>query len=48
VPILAFVSIYWLIPARYPQASSIIALYWMTSSLCTFLQELYIRKKHLS
>ncbi|HEX7724290.1 MAG TPA: YidC/Oxa1 family membrane protein insertase [Candidatus Paceibacterota bacterium] len=47
VPVLAFVSIYWLIPARFPQASSIIALYWMTSSLMTFLQELYIRRKHL-
>jgi YidC/Oxa1 family membrane protein insertase len=47
VPILAFVSLYWLIPARFPQAASIIALYWMTSTLMTFLQELYIRKKHL-
>lgn len=47
VPLLAFASIYWIIPARFPQASSIIALYWMTSSLMTFLQELYIRKKHL-
>jgi YidC/Oxa1 family membrane protein insertase len=47
VPILAFASIYWIIPARFPQAASIIAVYWMTSSLCTFLQELYIRKKHL-
>jgi len=47
VPIIAFISIYWIIPARFPQAASIIAVYWMTSSLCTFLQELYIRKKHL-
>ena len=47
VPILAFTSIYWIIPAKYPQASSIIALYWMTSSLMTFLQELIIRRKHL-
>ncbi|MDB5238826.1 MAG: 60 kDa inner rane insertion protein preprotein translocase subunit YidC [Candidatus Parcubacteria bacterium] len=47
VPILAFVSIYWIIPARFPQASSIIAIYWMTSSLMTFLQELNIRKRHL-
>jgi YidC/Oxa1 family membrane protein insertase len=47
VPLLAFASIYWIIPARFPQAASIIALYWMTSSLMTFLQELYIRKKHL-
>lgn len=48
VPILAFVSIYWLIPARFPEASSIIALYWMTSSLMTFLQELVIRKRYLN
>ncbi len=48
VPILAFVSIYWIIPARFPMASSIIAIYWMTSSLMTFLQEMIIRKKHLS
>ena len=47
VPLLAFASTYWLIPARFPQAASIIALYWMTSSLMTFLQELYIRKKHI-
>ncbi len=47
MPVLAFVSIYWLIPVRFPEASSIIAVYWMTSSLMTFLQELYIRKKHL-
>jgi YidC/Oxa1 family membrane protein insertase len=47
VPILAFASIYWLIPARFPEASSIIALYWMTSSLMTFLQELVISKRYL-
>lgn len=47
VPVLAVVSIYWIIPATFPGASSIIALYWMTSSLMTFLQELYIRKKHV-
>ncbi|MCX6715551.1 MAG: YidC/Oxa1 family membrane protein insertase [Candidatus Taylorbacteria bacterium] len=47
VPILAFASIYWIIPATFPGASSIIALYWMTSSLVTLLQELYIRKKHI-
>jgi YidC/Oxa1 family membrane protein insertase len=46
VPILAFVSIYWIIPASFPQASSIIAIYWMTSSLMTFLQELMIRRKY--
>ena len=47
VPILAFASIYWIIPARFPQASSMIALYWMTSSFMTFLQELMIRRKYL-
>lgn len=47
VPILAVVSIYWIIPATFPGASSIIAVYWMTSSLMTFLQELIIRKKHM-
>jgi YidC/Oxa1 family membrane protein insertase len=47
MPILAFVSIFWIIPVRFPQASSVIAIYWMTSSLMTFLQELYIRKRHL-
>lgn len=47
VPILAFVSIYWLIPAKFPQAASIIAIYWATSSLMTFLQELVIRKKYV-
>lgn len=47
LPILAFVSIYWLIPARFPQASAIIAIYWSVSSLFTLGQELYIRKRHL-
>jgi YidC/Oxa1 family membrane protein insertase len=46
VPILAFVSVYWLIPSKFPQASSIIAIYWMMSSLFTLAQELYIRKKY--
>ncbi|MGC9605371.1 MAG: membrane protein insertase YidC [Minisyncoccia bacterium] len=47
VPVLAFVSIYWIIPARFPEASSVMAVYWMTSSLMTLFQELYIRKRHL-
>ena len=47
MPILAFVSVYWLIPARYPQAASIIAIYWSVSTLFTLGQELYIRKKLL-
>ncbi len=46
VPVLAFASIYWIIPATFPQAASVIAVYWMTSSLMTLLQELYIRKQY--
>ena len=48
LPILAFVSTYWLIPIKFPQAASIIAIYWSVTSLFTLVQELYIRKKHLS
>jgi membrane protein insertase Oxa1/YidC/SpoIIIJ len=48
LPVLAFVSTYWLIPARYPEAASIIAIYWSVSALFTLLQELYIRKRHLN
>jgi YidC/Oxa1 family membrane protein insertase len=47
LPIIAFASTYWLIPLRFPQAASIIAIYWSVSSLFTLGQELYIRKKHL-
>jgi YidC/Oxa1 family membrane protein insertase len=47
LPVFAFISTYWLIPARFPQAAAIIALYWSVSSIFTLLQELYIRKKHL-
>lgn len=47
VPILAFVSTYWIIPASFPQAASIIALYWIVSSLFTLGQELVIRKKYV-
>jgi YidC/Oxa1 family membrane protein insertase len=46
VPILAFASVFWLIPARFPQASSIIAIYWSVSSLFTLAQELVIRKRY--
>lgn len=46
VPVLAVVSIYWIIPSTFPGAASIIAVYWMTSSLMTLLQEIYIRKNH--
>ena len=48
LPILAFASTYWLIPARFPQAASVIALYWIVSALFTLGQELYIRKKYAS
>ncbi len=47
LPVLAFASTYWLIPAQFPQAASIIAIYWSVSSLFTLAQELYIRKKYL-
>lgn len=47
VPFLAFASIYWIIPSQFPQASSIIAIYWITSSLMTLAQELVIKRKHL-
>lgn len=46
LPILAFASTYWIIPAQFPQAASIIAIYWTVSTLFTLCQELYIRKKH--
>ncbi len=46
VPIIAFVSTYWLIPSSFPQAASIIAIYWSVSSLFTLAQELFIRKRH--
>jgi YidC/Oxa1 family membrane protein insertase len=48
LPILAFASTYWLIPAQFPQAASIIAIYWTISTLFTLGQELYIRKKYVS
>lgn len=47
LPVLAFVSTYWLIPARFPQAASIIAIYWSVSALFTLGQELVIRKRYL-
>jgi YidC/Oxa1 family membrane protein insertase len=47
LPVLAFVSTYWIIPSRFPQAASIIALYWSISSLFTLGQELVIRKRYL-
>ncbi len=47
LPLLAFASTYWIIPSQFPQAASIIAIYWTVSTLFTLGQELYIRKKHL-
>jgi YidC/Oxa1 family membrane protein insertase len=47
MPILAFASVYWIIPASFPQAAAIIAIYWSVSSLFTIGQEIYIRKMHL-
>ncbi len=46
VPIIAFASTYWLIPAQFPQAASIIAIYWSVSSLFTLGQELWIRHQY--
>ncbi|MFA6458871.1 MAG: YidC/Oxa1 family membrane protein insertase [Candidatus Paceibacterota bacterium] len=46
LPILAFASTYWIIPASFPQAASIIALYWIVSTLFTLGQELVIRKQY--
>lgn len=47
MPVLAFASIYWIIPSRFPQAASIIAIYWIVSTLFTLGQELVIRKRYL-
>jgi len=47
LPILAFASTYWIIPFQFPQAASIIAIYWSTSTLFTLAQELFIRKKYM-
>lgn len=46
LPILAFASTYWIIPSRFPQAASIIALYWIVSTLFTLGQELLIRRAY--
>jgi YidC/Oxa1 family membrane protein insertase len=46
VPIIAFASTYWLIPAQFPQAAAIIAIYWSVSSLFTLIQELVIRRRY--
>ena len=47
LPIIAFASVYWIIPATYPQAAAVIAIYWSVSSLFTLFQEIYIRKRHI-
>jgi YidC/Oxa1 family membrane protein insertase len=46
LPIIAFASTYWLIPLQFPQAASIIALYWSVSALFTLGQELVIRRRY--
>ncbi|MFA6295638.1 MAG: YidC/Oxa1 family membrane protein insertase [Candidatus Paceibacterota bacterium] len=48
LPVLAFASVYWIIPASFPQAAAIIAIYWSVSSLFTLIQELYIEKKYIN
>ena len=48
LPVIAFVSVYWIIPVRFPQAAAIIAIYWSVSALFTLGQELYVRKRHLN
>lgn len=47
LPFVAFASVYWIIPASFPQAAAIIAIYWSVSSLFTLGQELYIKRRHL-
>lgn len=47
MPVLAFASVYWIIPASFPQAASVIAIYWSVSSIFTLFQEIYIKKKHI-
>jgi len=46
LPVFAFISIYWIIPVKFPQATSIIAIYWIVSALFTLGQELVIRRKY--
>jgi YidC/Oxa1 family membrane protein insertase len=46
VPIIAFASVYWIIPSQFPQAASIVAIYWSVSALFTLAQELVIRKRY--
>lgn len=47
LPIIAFVSTYWIIPAQFPEAAGIIAIYWSVSSLFTLAQEIVIRRKYV-
>jgi len=47
LPVLAFASTYWLIPAKFPEAAGIIAIYWSVSALATLVQELIVRKRYL-
>jgi YidC/Oxa1 family membrane protein insertase len=47
LPVLAFASVYWIIPSSFPQAASVIAIYWSVSSIFTLVQEIYIKKRHI-
>ncbi len=47
LPIFAFVTTFWIIPAQFPQAAAIIAIYWSISTLFTLGQELYVKGKYL-
>jgi YidC/Oxa1 family membrane protein insertase len=47
MPLFVFISLFWLIPASFPAAASVIALYWFVSTAFTLFQELYIRKRVL-
>jgi YidC/Oxa1 family membrane protein insertase len=47
LPVIAFASVYWIIPASFPKAAAVIAIYWSVSSLFALGQELYIRKRHI-
>src|SRR3989338_1009902 len=46
LPILAFVSTYWIIHSQFPAAAAIIAIYWTVSTLFTLVQELFIMYRY--
>lgn len=47
LPFIAFITIYWIIPASFPGAASVIAIYWSVTSIFTIFQEIYIKKKYI-